>query len=228
MNISINGIAYDVIEKYRANYKDTDALDIRQVYHWVNTARAFLIKQRLDKNIFEIYEEEIQRIPSLELEETAGSTGTVQTTIAIPVTINRKGYHGTLTKVSEPYITSVDNDYVFAGNPVQVVSPTRFKRVGNRKFNGNFYYATIARDNKLYFKTYTIVGADYISAEGVFQNPIEVMVLNSVADPYNADYPINENLIKDLTNLIVSENFQLILQQIEDKIGEDGRDSTTK
>ena len=125
--------------------------------------------------------------------------------------------------------TAVTNDSVFAGSPVQVVSPQRFKRVGNRNFNSNFYYATIARGQKLYFKTYTLdpVETDYISAEGVFQNPLEVMALNAVVDPYNANYPINESLLKDISNLIVSENFQLILQQTEDKIL-DGRDSTTQ
>lgn len=223
MNVSLNDIAYDVLELYRANYKETDSLDIRQVYHWVNSARAFLIKQRLEKNIFHIYEEELQTLDGLAISQE--SSGLISTNNALPVTMHRKGYPGTITKVVYPYTGSSP---AFSANPVQVVTNKRFGRVGNRKFNSGFYYATIGADQKLYLKTYTITAAEVIDVEGVFQNPIEVMVLNGSTDPYNADYPINSDLIKDLTKLVVTDNFQLILQQIEDKTVEDGRDSTTK
>jgi len=224
MNVSINSIAFDVLEMHRASLKDTDSLDIRQVYHWINTARAFFIKQRLDRNIFHIYEEEIQTIPDQNLVATTGSTGVVNTGNVMPSTLNRKGYPGTITKVSYPYTTT---DLAFNVYPVQLVTAQRFPRVGNRKFNSGLYYATIGKDRKLYFKTYTLTGFDLISFDGVFQDPIEVMILNGVTAPYDADYPLNSDLIKDLTKLIVSERFQLVLQQIEDK-EEDGRDTTVK
>lgn len=223
MNISLNHLIYDVLELYRANLKDTSSIDSRQVAHWINSARAFLIKQRLDKNIFDIYQEEIQKMSNLSLVETTGNTGTVETSTTIPSTINRKGYPGTLTRVGYPYTST---DLAFNASPVQIVTPRRFQRVGNRKFNSGFYYSTIGTGRKLYFKTYTLVGSDKITLEGVFQNPIEVMVLNGVSDPNDADYPINSSLIKDLTSIASSDKFQMILQQKEDKI-EDGRDSTT-
>lgn len=223
MNVSINDIAYDVIELYRANYKDTDSLDIRQVYHWVNTGRAMLIQQRLEKNIFHIYEEEIQKLTGLDISVSSGTL--VVTDDAIPVTIIRRGYPGTITKVTYPYTGTSPE---FSANPVQVVNAKRFTRVGNRKFNSSLYYATLGTDKKIYLKPYTITGSEVIDVEGVFQNPIEVMEANGVTDPYNADYPLNSNLIKDLTNMIVSEKFQTVLQQMEDKISEDGRDTTTK
>jgi hypothetical protein len=223
MNVSLNHLVFNVLEKYRANLKDTDSLDPRQVGFWVGIARALLIKQRLDKNIFNIYEEEIQSIPDLEISQEV--TGIVSTDEAIPVTINRKGYQGTLTKVVYPY---TGDEPAFSANPVQIVTQKRFERIGNRKFNASLYYATIGKGNQLYLKTYTKTGSEKISVEGVFQNPIEVMEMNGVTDPYNADYPINSDLIKDLTNMIVSDNFQLVVQQMEDKTPEDGRDSTTK
>ena len=226
MNVSINELAYNVLELYRANHHDSDALDIRQVYFWINSARAMLLAQRLDRNIFDIDQEEIQAIEGLELEGTDGATDIVNTLNIVPSTIARKGYPGTLTRVSYPF-TSSSTDYPFNVNPVQVVTLKRFSRVGNRKFNSGFYYATIGKDKKLYFKTYTPALTSYVTVEGVFQNPIEVMILNGETDPYNADYPINEKVINDLTKIIVNEKFQLILQQLEDKIGEDGRDSTT-
>jgi len=226
MNVSMNDIAYDVIEMYKATYKDTDSLDVRQVYHWVNVARSFIIKQRLEKNIFNIYEEEIQQIKGIVLGAVTGSTGVVGSSSAIPSTIPRTGYQGTITRVSYPY--SGTSLLTFNPYPVQIVTQKRFQRVGNRKFNGSLFYATIGMDKKLYFKTYTLTGIDRIMVEGVFQNPIEVMLFNSETDPYNAAYPLNSNLIKDVTNLIVSEKFQFILQQTEDKVPEDGRDSTTK
>jgi len=224
MNFSLNEIAYDVIEMYRANYRDTDSVDIRQVYHWVNSARAMLIKQRLDKNIFDIYEEEIQSINDLATTTTTGSTGVIETVSAIPVTISRKGYPGTITKVSYPYATEL----AFSSTPVQVVTQQRFQRAGSRKFNTALYYATIGKDNKLYFKTYTISTAVYLTAEGVFQNPIEVMMLNGDTDPYNSDYPMNSSLIRDLTNMIITDKLQLVIQQVEDKKTEDGRDTVAQ
>lgn len=223
MNISLNKLAYDVLELYRANLKDTDSVDIRQAYHWTNAARAMLIKQRLDKNIFNIYEEEIQSIPDLDISQE--STGIISTDSAIPVTINRKGYPGTITKVVYPY---TGDEPAFSANPVQVVSNKRFTRVGNRKFNSGLYYAAIGKGGKLYLKTYTIVASEKIALEGVFQDPVEAMILNGITDPYNADYPLNSDLIRDLMNIIISDKFQIVIQQLEDKIPESGRDDTTK
>lgn len=224
MNVSLNEIAYDVIELYRANYKDTDSLDIRQVYHWVNSARAFLIQQRLERNIFNIYEEELQEITGAAISAT-GTTGLISTDDAIPVTFPRRGYPGTITKVTYPY---TGDSPLTGAYPVQMVNRRRFGRVGNRKFNSALYYATLGADKQLYLKTYTITGAEVIDIEGVFQNPIEVMTVNGETDPYNADYPINSNLLEDITKLIMSNRFKLVLQQIEDKMVEDGRDTTTQ
>lgn len=226
MNITLNKLAFDVLEMYRANLKDTDSVDIRQVVYWINSARAFLIKQRLDRNIFNIYEEELQTISPLGILPVSGSTSIVYTSSEIPATISRKGHAGTLTKVWYPF-NSLTAPYT-STYPVQIVPFQRFERVGNRKFNGNLHYAAISSDRKLYIKSYTFTGGiDQTKVEGVFQDPIEVMTLNSESDPYNADYPLNSSLIRDLINLIVSEKFQIILKQSEDHIGEDGRDTTT-
>jgi hypothetical protein len=222
MNVSLNEIAYDVIELYRANYKDTDSLSRFQVYHWINMARAFLIKQRLAKNIYAIYPEELQIMSDLAVTQV-GATTRIVTTSNIPSTINRRGYHGTLTRVTLPYLTTADP--AFSDGPVQVVERNRFNRTGNRKFNSGFYYATIGADKKLYMKPVTLAGSSYIEIEGVFQNPVEVMTANSVSDPYDADYPINMELLSDIKKLIINENFRSILQQMEDKTS-DGRDST--
>lgn len=227
MNVSINEIAYDIIELYRANYKDTDSLSRFQVYHWINVARAFLLQQRLSRNIFSIFPEEIQVIPDIPVSQVSGTTRVI-TDDTIPLSFNRKGYHGTITRVSLPYTTI--GGAAFEDGPVQVVEKNRFARVGNRKFNSSFYFATMDASQKLVLKPYTLSvpeGPDfYIQVEGVFQNPIEVMEYNGVTNPYDADYPVNMELLRDLKKVVVDDHFKSILAQVEDK-NSDGRDSET-
>ena len=220
-NKSLNETAYDFIELNRANYKDTDSLDVRQVKNWIDNTRATLIKQRLDRNPFAVDGSWLQKIT------IAGSCtdGPIAAPLdfyyfisneRIPTPINRRGGEGT--------ILLVDTGYMF-DDPIEFVTYDEARDYNNGKFNSTTKYAFI-KDDYFYVKNEDTETTFY--ATGVFQNPRLVAAFMSISNfDSSYSYPVDQSIIDQMKQIIRDNNLSLVIQQIEDKTL-DGRDSTTK
>lgn len=207
----MNEIAYDFIELYRANHKDTDSLDIRQVKNWIDNTRATIIKQMLDKNPFAVDGSWLQTI-----DVPGAATTYFESTDQIPVPINRRGGEGC--------IVLVDSGVLFS-DKIEFVTYAEAKSFNNGKFNSTTKYAFL-KDGKFLVKNET--AATSFPVTGVWQNPRIAATFNGDVDfDSTMNYPVDQSIIDAMKNMILKTNFNFVLQQIEDKI-EDGVDSTTK
>lgn len=211
LNKSLNELAYDFIELYRANHKDTDSLDVRQVKNWIDNTRATLIKQRLDRNPFAVDGSWTQTIT------VAGASVTYfESTEQLPIPINRRGGEGC--------ITLIDDGTLFA-DKIEFTTYAEAKSYNNGKFNATTKYAFL-KEAKLFIKNETT--ATSLPVTGVWQSPRIAAAFNSVANfDSSMTYPVDQSILDNMKNMILKTNFNFVVQQIEDRIA-DGVDSTTK
>ena len=90
---------------------------------------------------------------------------------------------------------------------------------GNGKFNSNDIY-TYIDGNRLCFisKSGIHLGLSYVNVKGVFANPIEAYEFVNGADSYSWDYeyPVSEDIVRDMLDLIVKDNFRFIMTPLQD------------
>ena len=151
-NISLNELAYSIMEFYRANVVNTDEIDIRWIKYLVNTTRAKLLKQKFDKPFHEIDEHYVQKIaPSgyaVEMEIVDSSAYAtleskrymVRTSVSIPATIERNGKVGSFTRIGPADRLSETFD---------IVDYSHALVYGNGKFNKNSIAAFLL-DDRIY------------------------------------------------------------------------------
>jgi len=210
-NKSLNELAYDFMELHRANSKDTDSLDIDQVKLWIDSARATIIKQRLDRNPFATDGSWLQRLTI-----AGASAAYFESTLGIPTPVNRRGGEGC--------IILVDDGTLFA-DKIEFTTYAEANAFNNGKFNADTKYAFI-KDNKFFVKKELTASTLY--ATGVFQSPRLVAAFNGVSNFDSSEtYPIDQSIADTMKEIITKANFNFTLQQIEDKVA-DGADSTTK
>lgn len=219
-NISLNELSYSIMEFYRSKVLDTDEIDIRWLKYLVNTARAKLLKQKIDKDKF-IDNHYIQRIaPSgegIEMELVDSSAYSTipsgsymsRTTISIPATIERKGYNHCFTRIGPANRL---------GESFDIISYDHALVYGNGKFNnhtvvsyliGDMIYL-ISKDKQM------MNGIKYIDVWGVFQNPVEAALITDPTYTDDDDYPVNMNLAEDIKAIILKEQFGLSYTPPED------------
>jgi len=218
--ITLNKLAYDFIELYRANYKDTDSLSVRQVKNWIHSIRATLLKNRFDKNPFGIDESFIQSLGNVTVANaTLGNKSGVKSSTTIPLTINRRGYGATFTRIS---------DTEFSTKTYNVATKKGALESGNLKFNSTEPYFFIHGG---YLYGINITESDLtgttVYVEGVFQNPKEVAeYLSDTTFDSSTDYPIDLSMRDLMKEILIKSNFRAILEQAEDKIANSVDDKT--
>lgn len=213
-NISLNELAWDILEIYRQNVLDTTFIDIREIKYWIQTTRTKLLKQKLDKDpLFAVDEHFVQEIKpngspvQMQLLDSSIYTGLPsnrhfsQTSISIPATIERNGYFHSFTRIGPA--DQLKESYPILGYDHALL-------FGNGKFNGNIPCAFIMGDRIVLTgkNIQSINGIKYLSIRGIFQNPSEVQLLNNPAYTDDMDYPINMNMVDDMKNIIMSNNFR--------------------
>lgn len=102
-------------------------------------------------------------------------------------------------------------DY-FSGS-ISLISKDRFKYAGNNRWASNTIFATIGPENYLYIKSnnaqYRHLKKVYLT--GLFENPEDVINLesnnkgNNCVDIMDMVFPIEEDLIPELLNMIVQD-----------------------
>jgi len=212
--LSLNEVAYDLWEFYQANIKDSSQIDIRLIKHWVQTTRAKLLKQKLDKDaLFAVDEHFVQELKpngvpvEMELLDSSIYTGLPtnrsfsRTKVSIPATIERNGYFHSFTRIGPA--DGLKESYPILGYDHAIL-------FGNGKFNTNIPCAFIMGDRIVLTgkNIQSINGIKYLSIRGIFQNAREVQLLNNPASTDDDDYPINMNMIDDMKSIIINNNFR--------------------
>jgi hypothetical protein len=215
--ITLNQLVFRIIALYRAAYKNTDHISERLIKNWIHTTRAMLVKQRLDKPMAVIDESLVQVISPAPLEEVDSSTfegvssdrTIIRTKNIIPATINRRGLIGTFTRIGP--VDRMDKRYKIVSHETALFS-------GSGKFNRQDIYA-FPLDNRIYLYAREIDPHGLLDIRGVFQNPEEVPGF----DP-NGPYPINNELVDTMEDMIVKMKFHLTLSGLKDDIANEEDD----
>lgn len=215
--ITLNEIAYDILGLNRAEIKDTDSLEVREVKFWVNTLRAKLLKQKFDKPMSTVDNNYVQSLGAVQLEKVDSSIKTtlpadrffLRTKIDIPPTIERSGHVGTFTRVGPADLKEVE--YL-------VVSHDRAIQSGFGKFSRNFVYC-FPLDNKLWFTSRNTSHLDfkYVDVRGVFQNPKEAALILDSTYTDDDNYPINMQLVDEIKMILAQKELKLKNLQFVDK-----------
>lgn len=215
--MTLNDIAYKIFETYRAYIRNTDSIDIREIYHKVHTTRAKLIKQKIEKYPLVPLEESFnQSIGSqrLELVDSSVVTGIssgrkmLRTVNDIPLPIfNNEG---------EPLFAGLSGGDLLSPN-IKILTFEKAKYAGNNRFNGNAVYAFYFQ-NKLYLTSKGIEFREtkYITGRGIFQEPMVAGLLTNANYDEKSEYPISINMMADLENIILNEDYKLNVVQTGD------------
>lgn len=212
--ISLNEASWDIFEFYRQNILDDIFVDIRQVKFWIQTTRAKLLKQKLDKDsLFAVDEHFVQELKpggnpiEMELLDSSIYTGLPtnryfsRSTTSIPATIERNGYFHSFTRIGPA--DQLKESYPILGYDHAIL-------FGNGKFNTSIPCAFIMGDRIVLTgkNIQSVNGIKYISVRGIFQNARELQLLNNPASTDDDDYPINMNMIDDMKTIIINNNFR--------------------
>ncbi len=164
----------------------------------LNKYRAFLLKQKysdVKKNIpdnnYQTLDVELMEVPAISGEPCEGGVF-LKSKKKIPFIMNI-------------HIPKVYNNSCFE---ITYVSRDRFRYVGYNKYLKNIIYCTIGPDNYMYFKfsNNEFQETQNVNITTVFQDAKEAIEFNtSVCDILDYEFPIEDNLISPLIELVVKE-----------------------
>ena len=215
--MTLNELAYRILENYRANIKNSDPMDIRLIKSWARTTRNLLLKQRLSSSMAELSDSISQSLGEIEIEHIdssivpalPSSCSLFRSTITIPRTIERKNIGHSFRRIGPADRLTEKYDVLSLENAL---------RSGHGRFNKDDIVSFILDDRiYLYTRGNLVFMPQYIDVVGVFENPITAGKIN---DPlYNDDslYPISESLVEELESIVSKGNFRLTINQAEDK-----------
>lgn len=185
--VSRNEIVYDIFEQLRKHISDDDAIDVRQLEVWVKDYRAEMLKQRFDKNPFNIEDTFIQYLPELDVEKVDSSSVTgltsgrylMKITKAIPATIRRKGYTGTLLHIGSS--DKLNHSFTITDYATAIDS-------GNGRFNRDEIFAFPYNGYiYLYSKGDVTKTIYHVDIQGVFEDPKEAYLVTQASSVYTGD-----------------------------------------
>ena len=215
--MTLNELAYRVLEAYRGEIKDSDTMDIRLVKNWIRATRNRLLKQRLSTYIGELPDKLCQSLGQIEVEQIDSSIvpslpskiSLFRTKIEIPRTIDRRNIGHSFRRIGPADRLTDKYDVVSLENAI---------RSGYGRFNRDKIVSFVLDDRiYLYSRGNLVFMPQYIDVVGVFEDPIRA---GKIFDSnYNDDsiYPISESMIDDIENIIYSSNFRLTVNQPNDK-----------
>lgn len=205
--VTRNEIVFDIFEQLRAHIADDDDIDRRQIEAWVKDYRADFLKQRFDREPFNINEGCKQYLQSLSVEKVDSSSVSgftsgrylMKTVKSIPNTIKRNGRVGTLThigsadKLNESFTIATYEKAIKSGN-------SRFNRdeIFAFPYNGYIY---IYSKGDAYKTIYNI------DIQGVFEDPQEAFMVTA-ASGYNYSGDENFYTPRDIKKYIVTTILQ--------------------
>lgn len=216
-NRTLDELAYEVLELYRATYKVTDSLDIRQVKSWIQEYRAFLLKQKamrpfemIDQSYIQVLNlKDLEVIDSSLLEGSPNNTYILRTISNIPAPIENNRGKILITRISLPDLLK--------GN-INLYSMDHALNSGHGRFNKKQLFAFLF-DNKIHIKSHLaqneLEKVEHLQIAGAFQDPYQAGYLD------NMRYPIAESMIRDIHELIKQEKLPYVTTPIEDPLPND-------
>ncbi len=210
--MTLNELVYRIIGLYRAKHKNTDNLSTRLVESWIQSTRALIVRQRLDKEIFTIEESYVQDLGAQELEEIDSSifaaipSGRImkrtKNPIPQPVTIG-KGIPGFL-RVGPA--DRMESHFKLVSYEAALVS-------GYGKFNSKDIYC-FYMGKHLYFisKDWNYFRQlDYVDVRGIFQDPVEA------GYQPDEDYPVSNAIVEMMEDHIVKNRLPMVISGLADE-----------
>ena len=227
-NVTLNQIAYSILESVRGKLTDDDNISIDQIKDMVHSTRARLLKQKFDRNLRVIDDVFTQSLGALAIEPVDSSAHSTihagrymyRTVLEVPETIDRRNYEGTFTRIGP-----ADK----LATKWNLVSYDRALVSGNGRFNGALVFCFL-RDNHIHLISGDRYhkGVQYIDVVGVFQNPTQVArFVDQNGDSLYSDdgrYPISRAMRDDLENIIIKERIAPQSQVVSDVVN-DGTDT---
>jgi len=224
-NVTLNQIAYGLLDTVRGHLGDDEAVDIRDVKNWIHEYRALLLEQRFNRNPWAIEETFIQSISPVQMEIVNSSAWSGYTSNRsflmsieeIPLSIPRKGKIGTFTRIGPA--ERMDERY-------NIVSPERALASGYGKFNSKNFYAFLL-DNKICLMSANSkydMAPRTLDVRAVWQNPEHVAFFKDVngnslySDESN--YPITQGLRVEVEKSILQDRFRIAAAAPEDKVND--------
>lgn len=224
--VTRNLIVFDIFEQLRSHIGDDDDIDIRQIESWVKDYRADFLKQRFDRDPFEIDYSCIQYLENLAVEKVDSSSVRdidtdailyssgrylLKTVKSIPNTIKRNGNTGTLLhigpadKLSYSFTITNHNTAISSGNG-------RFNREEIFAFPYNGYIYLYSKGDN--FKTIY-----NINIQGVFEDPAEAYLVTASSQLYsgNENYYTSQEIKGYIVKSILKDKYQININPPVDK-----------
>jgi hypothetical protein len=217
---SLNMLVYDIMEIVNHNYISDDvSLSKREVAFWINTQRALLIRQELNKGR-SVDPAITQTIDCLELEVVSSSSCcsnnsdcmVLRTVEQIPMPLSTYGRQG-LIRIGP--VSSISKPY-------SVVSQLQSLYSGNGRFNTQQKFAYY-KDGYIYIKlnTLTTIVLKRISVTAIFEEPELVIKLNDCSGnscfSWDDEYPLSGWMIDYIKENILKLNIQTLKQLPTDR-----------
>jgi len=196
---TLNTIVEDILKIIRGSIiNSTEPISRRQIEDWVHQYRALLIKQDLDKGYYP-NPDYIQELNNLLVNDEA-SQGDFKTELKIPKTLDLR-YKNGITWVGR-YTPGNNTVYEHTLIPQSRFFWSRFKRYS---FGENYAYL---EEGYMHITNPGITPA-FISIKGVFENPMEVMLMNNPSVNGDFPYPIPNNKLPVLKKMILETELKI-------------------
>ena len=224
--ISLNHIIYDILNTVRAGKggtSDDEPISQRWLAYQINTTRAVLIRQDLEKNR-SISANIRQSLGCVDVEAVDASIccdldtdcTVFRTTVKIPKTIEL---------YQRDLITRVGPSGVYE-KPFQLIPYERAAWSGNTPFDAinnvpkaflfDGYIYIMVKDNSKVIST--------VNIQGVFEDPTEVKSFNTCAGEtcftYDSPYPISEHMLPILKKMVIDNAVKLAASTPSDNVGD--------
>lgn len=206
--MTLNQLIDDILLEARNNQiTESEKLSRHQIQLWINSYRAMLIKQDIDK--------ERQINPDY-----------IQT---IKMHISKKNYEGHDVYVSDEELPSlIDFNYQkgvinvkdLFGNIIQIGSETKMKFQKYRKYTCDDYIAYI-KHNRIFLQNQSNL-LEYIQVDLIMEDPTEN---KQCYDPYKDRYPIPAAMWTTIRQLIFEREFNIMSTRPSDTTN-DSKDDT--
>jgi len=212
MGITLNKITYDLLELITANgITDDEALSQNQVKWWINTTRADLIRQQLNKGQ-SINPDIIQNIPCLDIIQVDSSLcpcdlngcSLLRSELQLPQTIET---------YQQNMLLNVQSTEV-GSRSFSIIPYAKVPWANSSKFGKNIIKAYV---HNRYLYLISDIYFDKVSISGIFEFPEDLKnyaSCDSTTPCYTDDsyYPIGAHMIGTLKKMIIDVNFSVLMK----------------
>ena len=217
--ISRNEIVFDVFEQLRSHIGDDDDIDLRQIEAWVKDYRADFLKQRFDRDPYDISPTFIQYLFQLDVEKVDSSSVTsynsgrylMKTVDTVPNTIKRNGYGHSLLHISSS--DKLNHSFTITTHSKAISS-------GNSRFNRNEIFA-FPYNGYIYFysKGDAFKTIYHVDIQGVAEDPQEWYLAGQSSSAYtgNENYYTSRDLKRYIVQSILKDKYQININSPSDK-----------